>query len=160
MQLDWSLIMALIERWRLEMHTFHLSTGESTITLQDVQVLYGLRVDGLDIALPQYIRAMTRPQYLNLLGQYTGFRLQGEAVVRGGSRISVIAIRQHMEVLHLDITGETEHFHIDQYTRLALFLIFGGVLFPKTSGNLVSLRFMHHLQQLDELSSTAGVLLF
>nr|XP_009781611.1 PREDICTED: serine/threonine-protein phosphatase 7 long form homolog [Nicotiana sylvestris] len=119
LQLDWSLITALIERWRSETHTFHLPTREATITLQDVQ--------------------------------YTGFRPQGEAVIREGSRISVIAIREHMEVLHPDITGETEDLHIYRYTRLALFLLFGGVLFPNTSGNLVIMRFLHHLQQLDEL---------
>ncbi|XP_016506320.2 serine/threonine-protein phosphatase 7 long form homolog [Nicotiana tabacum] len=151
MQLDWSLITELIEWWRPETHIFHLPTGKATITLQDVQVLYGLCVDGLAVALPQYMRAMMHPQYLDLLGQYTGFRPQGEAAVRGGSRISVTAIRQHMEVLHPDITDETEDLHIDRYTRLALFLLFGGVLFPNTSGNLVSLRFLHHLHQLDEL---------
>ncbi|XP_019239572.1 PREDICTED: serine/threonine-protein phosphatase 7 long form homolog [Nicotiana attenuata] len=124
---------------------------ERAFHARDVQVLYGLRVDGLAVALPQHIRAMTRAQYLDLLGQYTGFRPQGEAAVRGGSRISVAAIKQHMEVLHPDITGETEDLHIDRYRRLALFLLFGGVLFPNTSGNLVSLRFLHHLQQLDEL---------
>nr|XP_009764845.1 PREDICTED: serine/threonine-protein phosphatase 7 long form homolog [Nicotiana sylvestris] len=151
MQLDWSLITALIERWRPETYIFHLPTGETTITLQDVQILYGLHVDGLADVLPQYMRAMMHPQYLDLLGQYTGFRPQGEAAVRGGSRISVTAIRQHMEVLHPDITCETEDLHIHWYMRLALFLLFGGVLFPNTLGNLVSLRFLHHLQQLDEL---------
>nr|XP_009771922.1 PREDICTED: serine/threonine-protein phosphatase 7 long form homolog [Nicotiana sylvestris] len=107
--------------------------------------------DGLAVALPQYMRAMTHAQYLDLLGQYTGFRLQGVATVRGGSRISVTAIRQHMKVLHPDITGETEDLYIHWYTRLALFLLFGCVLFPNISGNLVSLRFLHHLQQLNEL---------
>nr|XP_016433597.1 PREDICTED: serine/threonine-protein phosphatase 7 long form homolog [Nicotiana tabacum] len=115
MQLDWSLITTLIERWRPETHTFHLPTGEAIITLEDVQVLYGLRVDGLAVALPQP---------------------QGEAALRGGSRVSMTAIREHMEVLHPDITGEIEAIHIERYTRLALLLLFGGVLFPNTSGNL------------------------
>ncbi|XP_070025707.1 serine/threonine-protein phosphatase 7 long form homolog [Nicotiana sylvestris] len=75
LQLDWSLITALIERWRLETHTFHLPIGEATITLQDVQVLYGLPANGLAVALPQYMRSMTRAQYLDLLQQFTGFRL-------------------------------------------------------------------------------------
>nr|XP_033511305.1 protein MAIN-LIKE 1-like [Nicotiana tomentosiformis] len=30
--------------------------------------------------------------------------------------------------------------------------MFGGVLFPNTSGKLVSLRFLHHLEWLDDLS--------
>ncbi|XP_075076599.1 serine/threonine-protein phosphatase 7 long form homolog [Nicotiana tabacum] len=93
LQLDWSPITALIERWRPETHIFHLPIGESTITLQDVQVLYGLPTDGLAVALSQYMRSMTCAQYLDLLQQFTGFRPQGEDTARGGSRLAVTAIR-------------------------------------------------------------------
>nr|XP_009763174.1 PREDICTED: serine/threonine-protein phosphatase 7 long form homolog [Nicotiana sylvestris] len=151
MQLDWSLITALVEWWRPKTHTFQLPTREATITLEDVQVLYGLRVDGRAVALPQYIRSMTRGQYLDMMGQYTGYRPQGDAVQRGGSRVALSAIKDHMTFLHPDITGETKNLHIERYTRLSLLLLFGGVLFPNTSGSLVSMRFLHHLQQLDDL---------
>ncbi|XP_019267411.1 PREDICTED: serine/threonine-protein phosphatase 7 long form homolog [Nicotiana attenuata] len=71
--------------------------------------------------------------------------------LRGGSHVSLSAIRDHMAFLHPDITGEIEDLHIERYTRLALLLLFGGVLFPNTSGSKVSMRFLHHPQQLDEV---------
>nr|XP_016438572.1 PREDICTED: serine/threonine-protein phosphatase 7 long form homolog [Nicotiana tabacum] len=145
-----SLITALVERWRSETHPFHLPTGEA-ITLEDVQVLYGLHVDGRAVALPQYIRSMTRGQYLDMMGQFSVYRPQGDAVQRGGSRVALSGIRNHMEFLHPDITSETEDLHIERYTRLALLLLFECVLFPNTSGSLVSMRSLHHLQQLDDL---------
>ncbi|KAH9625504.1 hypothetical protein KSS87_002736 [Heliosperma pusillum] len=43
---DHSLLHALLERFRPETYTFHLPVGEAMISLQDVEVLLGLRVDG------------------------------------------------------------------------------------------------------------------
>ncbi|KAL8473678.1 hypothetical protein ACS0TY_030503 [Phlomoides rotata] len=45
-KLDRHLITALVERWRLETHTFHFPIGEVTITLQDVAIICGLPIEG------------------------------------------------------------------------------------------------------------------
>ena len=45
-QLDRSLLTALVDRWRPETHTFHLPCGEMTPTLQDVAYLFGLPIVG------------------------------------------------------------------------------------------------------------------
>ena len=46
LELDRALITALVERWRPETHTFHLTVGEATITLQDVAVIMRLFIEG------------------------------------------------------------------------------------------------------------------
>jgi len=45
-QLDRSLLTALVDRWRPETNTFHLPCGEMTPTLQDVAMLLGLPISG------------------------------------------------------------------------------------------------------------------
>ena len=44
--IDWPLITCLVERWQPETHTFHVPVKEMMITLQDVAIILGLRIDG------------------------------------------------------------------------------------------------------------------
>ena len=67
MDLDHALIMALVERWRSETHSFHLPHGEMTITLQDIEVIMGVPVDGLPVM--GYIKMTDWSDlYYNMLG--------------------------------------------------------------------------------------------
>ena len=45
-KINQALITTLVERWRPKTHTFHLPWGECTITLKDVALHLGIRVDG------------------------------------------------------------------------------------------------------------------
>ena len=47
---DRALLLALVDRWRPETHTFHLPVGEMAVTLQDVSMLLGLPHDGQAVA--------------------------------------------------------------------------------------------------------------
>ena len=55
-QLDRSLLTALVDRWRPETHTFHLPCREIAPTLQDVAYLLGLPIDG-EVVGPRVVAA-------------------------------------------------------------------------------------------------------
>ncbi|KAK5836731.1 hypothetical protein PVK06_012531 [Gossypium arboreum] len=66
--LRYDLISALVERWRPETHTFHLSCEECTITLEDVALQLGLPIDGNTVTGVSLISRPTRLCY-DLLGR-------------------------------------------------------------------------------------------
>ena len=41
------LVNTLVECWRPETHTYHFPHGETTITLEDLALRLGLKIDGL-----------------------------------------------------------------------------------------------------------------
>ncbi|XP_075096352.1 uncharacterized protein LOC142174455 [Nicotiana tabacum] len=76
LQLDWSLIIALIARWRPDTHTFHLPIGEATITLQDVQQFTGFRPQGEAAASGgSRISVTTIRKHLEAIGHHLFYQL-------------------------------------------------------------------------------------
>jgi hypothetical protein len=45
-QYDFSLLSALLDHWRAEIHMFHFTIGEMTVTLQDTLLVMGLSCEG------------------------------------------------------------------------------------------------------------------
>jgi hypothetical protein len=48
--MDSAALMALVDRWHPEPHTFHLPCGETTVTLQDVTMILDLPIGGTPIS--------------------------------------------------------------------------------------------------------------
>ncbi|XP_019244304.1 PREDICTED: serine/threonine-protein phosphatase 7 long form homolog [Nicotiana attenuata] len=134
LQFNWALITAIIERWRPETHTFHLPS----VRLEDVEVLFGLPVDGIPIAYPHSLRDYRGEDYLHMLQRLTYFQPAEPTALSGASRLQLKPIRQYLVAMDVEITDDSPPEDIDRHTRLFLLLMFDGILFPDTSGNLVT----------------------
>jgi hypothetical protein len=61
-------ITALVDRWRLEMHTFHPRTDEMTDTLQDVFMILGLPTEGEPLCMSTYFNGWREQIMEGLIG--------------------------------------------------------------------------------------------
>ena len=116
-KLDWHLITALVERWRLETHTFHLSSGEMTITLEDVSIQLGLPVDGLPVTRLTDLK--WRELCIRLLG------VDPLSPQLSGSRLNLNWLTQQFPLLATDADDVT----IERYARMYIFQLMGGSIF-------------------------------
>ncbi|KAK6151727.1 hypothetical protein DH2020_014362 [Rehmannia glutinosa] len=134
--IDNHLITTLVERWRPETHTFHLPVGETTVTLQDVAIIWGLPVEGLPVIARDLER--TRDEWMLYYQQWLGFAPTLN-MFRGASRLKLVALRSHFE--QIVIAEHTPQLEVEQYARGIALLLIGSFLMPDSSGNSVSLHY-------------------
>ncbi|KAH1210570.1 Serine/threonine-protein phosphatase 7 long form [Glycine max] len=144
LKINAALISAFIERWRPETHTFHLRCGEATITLQDVSVLLGLRIDGTPLI------GSTNLDWADLCEELLGVRPQeGELE---GSVIKLSWLAHHFSHINID-EGNVEQ--LQRFTRAWILRFIGGVLFVNKSSSRVSLRYLQFLRDFEQCSTYA-----
>ncbi|KAJ0959797.1 hypothetical protein J5N97_000507 [Dioscorea zingiberensis] len=125
-RLDHALLTSFIERWRGETNTFHMPVGEMTITLQDVEVLTGLRVDGRAVVANMY------EDWENLCEELLGE--VPEEIVKGMVPISWLYST-------FSVVSE-QHKNEDHVARAYILYLIGTRLMPYSSGNLVHLKWL------------------
>ena len=90
-QLDHALITAFVEQRRPETYTFHLPHSEITITLQDVEVIMGLPVEGEAMVGP------TKRTWTKVCAEMLGIQIpNGRQTVLKGQRILIPALVDQM----------------------------------------------------------------
>ncbi|XP_042042139.1 serine/threonine-protein phosphatase 7 long form homolog [Salvia splendens] len=144
LDVDHSLITALVERWRPETHTFHLPVGEATITLQDVQVLWALRVDGAPFTGSGYCDSGWRSLCEELLGFYP---LQSE-MKENGILASALIHRMMIEPLQDDLEDEA----YIRRARMIVLVLLGGLILPDGSGCKIPLMWLTQLRDVESAS--------
>ncbi|KAK4390279.1 Serine/threonine-protein phosphatase 7 long form [Sesamum angolense] len=139
-QYDCHLITALVERWRSETHSFHFHVGEATITLQDVQVIWGLPIDGEPVSGTDLKR--TSVQWQEYCMQYIGFAPEEGALGHG------CRLRPSYLIYHVSASLPTLHTLLLYSMRVLALLLLDGTMCPDSSGNLVSLLYLAKLEDI------------
>ncbi|XP_058722314.1 protein MAIN-LIKE 2-like [Vicia villosa] len=129
---DRKFLLALCERWLPETHTFHLPTGECTITLEDVHMLMGLRINGFAVA------GSTSVSY-SIAEELLGEPLTNTS--RKGQFIKMTWLKEKYEN-QMTLTDASTIEEILQKARVYILLLFGGLLFPDTNGNTIHLQYL------------------
>jgi hypothetical protein len=74
-----TVITVLVDQWRLETHSFHLRTGEMTVTLEDMAMILALPIEGaplcIDTSYDDWCGKM-----VDLIGKCPGDTLNKEGV--------------------------------------------------------------------------------
>ncbi|RYR59172.1 hypothetical protein Ahy_A05g025003 [Arachis hypogaea] len=149
-RLDEPLVSAFVERWRPEMHTFHMPFGECTITLQDVAYQLGLAVDG---------------HYVSSCLTYFHMYIEGgcPAWVRFEELLGVIPPPSQVQKFAVNCTWFQETFGecpkgadeetVRRFARAYIMMLLGTQLFGDKSGNRIHIRWLPYVTRLEEMGS-------
>ncbi|XP_068487148.1 protein MAIN-LIKE 1-like [Phaseolus vulgaris] len=117
------LITALVERWRTNTHTFHFPLGETTVILEDVELILGLPIDG------QVVTGITSGDLISFYNQLLGFIPPSTAVK--GNAIKLSWLNNTFQELPHNATDDV----IAQHARAHILTLIGSLLMPDSSGS-------------------------
>ncbi|KAH0657091.1 hypothetical protein KY285_031973 [Solanum tuberosum] len=147
--IDRSLITALVERWHPETHTLHFKIGEATITLQDVEVLYGLLVNGDPVLGNEMIR--TIGDWQNICQRLLGFVPSREDFKTNS--IKIAAFNAHM-LSQPQLPNMATQDMVNQKARCYMFWMIAGTMMADTSGGYLKLMYLPMLEDIDKIGWT------
>ncbi|XP_057249382.1 serine/threonine-protein phosphatase 7 long form homolog [Beta vulgaris subsp. vulgaris] len=128
--------------WGQETHTFHLTVGEATITLEDVAVILGLRVHGAPVT------GRGEGNWAALVFELLGIwpnTPENEPKVLQGSSLRLTWLRQHFFLLPNDADEVT----VQRFARAYILALMGSILFADKSGDAVQVLYLPLLADLD-----------
>ncbi|RYR07747.1 hypothetical protein Ahy_B05g075163 [Arachis hypogaea] len=137
-----ALLSALVERWRLETHTFHLPVGEVAMTLEDVSYILSLPINGEAITG----RSDSSHQFLveNCIACF-GRELGSQDHMLG--KVNLAWVRRCRDTEPCD----TQEF-VERYVQAHIFCVLGTVVFPDKSTTSLNSKFLSLLRDFHRIS--------
>lgn len=147
-----SLISALVDRWRPETHTFHMPTGEMTVTLQDVAVLWGLPISG------KALTGESDREWGPVLNEVFGMPVPNEAFKKRTQRRGHLTVTKYSKY-HLRLKWFKEEFSAEipdnapetlrRYRAAYIMELIGAVVLPDPSGDCMPAMYAQFLQNIE-----------
>lgn len=141
--LDNPLISALVERWRRETNTFHLTVGEMTVTLEDVAYLLGLAIDG------EPVIGVTYTTCEKVCEKFLG-KAPDPGYTSGGM-VKLSWLKEFFAQCPEDAPIEV----IERHTRAYLLYLLGSTIFSTTTGNKVPVMYLQLFENFDRVGNYA-----
>ncbi|XP_050286610.1 serine/threonine-protein phosphatase 7 long form homolog isoform X3 [Quercus robur] len=141
-EIDHCLITALVERSRPETHTFHLPHGEMSIILQDVEVIFGLPIDGEVLV---GLTTVEDGDWSQVCGELLGFTPPNDNKTLVGQRILISRL---VEAIATPLPHDATEIQIHQYARCYILALVEDKLFMDKSGDRVHLMFLDFMRNL------------
>ncbi|RYQ86214.1 hypothetical protein Ahy_B10g105904 [Arachis hypogaea] len=137
-----ALLSALVERWRLETHTFHLPVGEVTVTLEDVSYILGLPINGEAVTG----RSDSSHQFLveNCIACFGREPGPNDHVL---GKDNIVWVRRCRDTEPCD-TQES----LERYVRAHIFCVLGTIVFPDKSTVSLNSKFLPLLRDFPWIS--------
>ncbi|KAF3671945.1 hypothetical protein FXO37_07758 [Capsicum annuum] len=142
------LITLLVERWRPETYTFHFRTGEATITLKDIEVLYGLPVNGAPVLGIETTR--TIGDWKNICQRLLGFVPSLRDF--SSSFLKFSALKAHM-LSEPQLSDMTTQEIVNQKARCYMFWMIAGTMMADISGSYLKLMYLPMLEDVNAIGS-------
>jgi hypothetical protein len=143
-KVDSGLIEALVERWRPETNTFHLPVGEATVTLQDINILWGLPIEGGVVSgLEPKSDKQTR---IDRIGSLLGATPANDSIKWNSLKLTWL-----MGVIKSGFPENPTDEQVVQRARCIMLYFCGGTLFPDANNSLVPLYWLNNLVDINEV---------
>ena len=140
-KIDHCLISALVDRWRSETHTFHLPHGEMSITLEDVEVIFGLLIDGEVLV---GLTAVVDGNWRQLCEELLVFGVPAnDNKILVGQRILISRL---VKCIAKPLPHGVMKIQIHQYVRCYILALLGDKIFMDKSRDRVHLMFLEFLR--------------
>ncbi|XP_076930008.1 serine/threonine-protein phosphatase 7 long form homolog [Bidens hawaiensis] len=139
-KIDRPLVETLVERWRPETNTFHLPFGEATVTLEDVNVLWGLPIEGLAIAPVE--ESYSPADRVHMCQTYLGFTPDEDDLKNHTLKIGKI----QEFLLENPIHEHSTDLLCMQHARCICLILITNNLLVDTNKSYASLHVLNHLR--------------